>query len=120
MLLITYPCNVADANGSQRKAQHAAARLRTKQYCDIATLAWESKLEGVVREACPLALAIVWSAEVDPEVVRWQAEVRMTPQVTSHAPTCSCTQITQTESDQGLSLHCCKPLIHETEGFVTW
>lgn len=67
--------NTADASGPERKAQHAAARLRTKQLCDIATLAWDAKLEGVVREACPLALALEWSGEVDPEVVRWQTEV---------------------------------------------
>lgn len=64
-----------DASSAERKAQHAAARLRTKQYCDIATLAWDAKLEGLVREACPLALALDWAAEVDPEVVRWQVEV---------------------------------------------
>lgn len=70
-----------DANGPERKAQHAAARLRTHQYCDIATLAYDVKLEGLVREACPLALAMEWSGEVDPEVVRWQAEVMTTPRV---------------------------------------
>lgn len=66
---------IADASSAERQAQHAAARLRTKHYCDIATLAWEAQLEGLVREACPSALALDWSAEVDPEVVRWQAEV---------------------------------------------
>ena len=70
-----------DANGPERKAQHAAARLRTHQYCDIAALAWDVKLEGLVREACPLALAVEWSGEVDPEVVRWQAEVMTTHNV---------------------------------------
>ena len=69
----------ADASSAERQAQHAAARLRTKHYCDIATLAWEAQLEGLVREACPLALAMDWSAEVDPEVVRWQAEVHPSP-----------------------------------------
>ena len=68
--------NVADASSAERQARHAAARLRTKLYCDIATLAWEAQLEGLVREACPSALALNWSAEVDPEAVRWQAEVR--------------------------------------------
>jgi len=67
--------------GPERKAQHAAARLRTHQYCDIATLAWDAKLEGLVREACPLALAVEWSGEVDPEAVRWQAEVMTTSYV---------------------------------------
>ena len=66
---------LADAATPERKAQHAAARLRTKQYFDIATLAWDAKLESLVREACPLALAMDWSPEIDPEVVRWQAEV---------------------------------------------
>ena len=65
----------ADPNTAERKTQHAAARLRTKQYCDIATLAWDAKLEGLVREACPPALALEWAAEVDPEAVRWQAQV---------------------------------------------
>ena len=65
----------ADASTAERQAQHAAARLHTKHYCDIATLAWEAQLEGLVREACPSALALDWSPEVDPEVVRWQAEV---------------------------------------------
>jgi len=70
-----------DASGPERKAQHAAARLRTHQYCDIATLAWDAKLEGLVREACPLALAVEWSGEIDPEAVRWQAEVMTTSYV---------------------------------------
>ena len=70
---------IVDANSAERQAQHAAARLRTKLYCDIATLAWEAHLEGLVREACPSALALDWSAEVDPEVVRWQAEVHPHP-----------------------------------------
>ena len=65
----------ADAATPERKAQHAMARLRTKQYFDIATLAWDAKLESLVREACSLALAMDWSPETDPEVVRWQAEV---------------------------------------------
>ena len=76
MHLYLYLCvNTADTNGPERQAQHAAARLRTQQLCDIATLAWDAKLEGLVREACPLALAVEWSGEVDPEVVRWQTEV---------------------------------------------
>ena len=66
---------MADASSAERQAQHTAARLRTKQFCDVATLAWDAQLEGLVRQACPLALALDWSAEVDPEVVRWQAEV---------------------------------------------
>ena len=66
---------MTDASSAERQAQHAAARLRTKQFCDIATLAWDAQLEGLVRQACPLALALDWSPEVDPEVVRWQAEV---------------------------------------------
>ncbi|DBA87841.1 TPA: hypothetical protein ACH3X1_004837 [Trebouxia sp. C0004] len=72
-----HPPLPADAPGPERKAQHAAARLRTHQYCDIATLAWDVKLEALVREACALALAVEWSGEVDPEVVRWQAEVSL-------------------------------------------
>lgn len=66
---------LADATSAERQARHTAARLRTKQLCDIATLAWDAQLEGLVRQACPLALALDWSPEVDPEVVRWQAEV---------------------------------------------
>ena len=66
---------MADASSGERQAQHTAARLRTKQFGDIATLAWDVQLEGLVRQACPLALALDWSPEVDPEVVRWQAEV---------------------------------------------
>ena len=73
----------ADAATPERTAQHAMARLRTKQYFDIATLAWDAKLESLVREACPLALAMDWSPEIDPEVVRWQAEVGY--QKASHA-----------------------------------
>ena len=65
----------ADAATAGRSAQHAAARLRTRHYCDIATLAMKAGLEGLVQQASPLALALEWSAEVDPEVVRWQAEV---------------------------------------------
>ncbi|KAL3147912.1 hypothetical protein ABBQ32_002622 [Trebouxia sp. C0010 RCD-2024] len=68
---------MTDASSAERQAQHAAARLRTKQFCDIATLAWDAQLEGLVRQACPLALALDWSPEVDPEVVRWQAEVSL-------------------------------------------
>ena len=75
MSLSVSPCACAEASTPQRQAQHSAARLRTKHFCDIATLAWDAKLEGLVREACPSALALDWSPEVDPEVVRWQAEV---------------------------------------------
>ena len=73
----------ADAASPARSAQHAAARLRTRQFCDAAALALEAGLDELARQASPLALALDWSAEVDPEVLRWQAEVSGHEQHTS-------------------------------------
>ena len=78
----------ADGASPARSAQHAAARLRTRQFCDAAALALEAGLDEVARQACPLALALDWSADVDPEVVRWQAEVSIHDQPTSSKLRC--------------------------------
>ncbi|KAK9813259.1 hypothetical protein WJX72_011566 [[Myrmecia] bisecta] len=69
------PPKPEEADSTEKAARQQQARGRTLLWCDIVRTAGAAKLESVVREAAPQALALEWSPAVDAEVVVAQAEV---------------------------------------------
>eukprot|EP00873_Tetraselmis_striata_P015149 jgi/Tetstr1/435413/TSEL_024322.t1 len=69
------PPPAATDDSEERTARQHAARQRTIWWCEVVKAAWSVRLDQIVIDAAPHALAAQWDPAVDAEMVVAQAEV---------------------------------------------